>query len=210
MTNNSKPQDKGIVKQISELQDILWTELLRIAALKGYDQGPRSLHAALTEMRGFGTQVQRLDSGKFVLRPVIGKGCWLSQESYDAWKSHHLKPHHERLIECLASLYCGKLADVEQVAKITVAMEDPERGWVRLKSAVLDGEVIIIARDSRAAERVGVGGHGAVIYTLRELKNLVDCPPTPEFLRELHQVKKIFPGSEICEAVEEGAGGVAG
>ncbi|MBT9174290.1 MAG: hypothetical protein DDT21_02703 [Syntrophomonadaceae bacterium] len=43
-----------------------------------------------------------------------------------------------------------------------------------------------------------------VAYTLKELCNLIDCPPTPEFLRELHQVKKIFPGSMICEAAGEG------
>ena len=180
------------------LQKILWMELLRIVSLKGYDQGTRNLHAAFTEMRTYGTNIARLDSGKFALRPVFNsndaKGTgWKSQEDYEAWKLHNLKPYHEKLIECLTSLYCGALADAEQVERIRDALfSDDSKGFVRLKSAALDGEVVVIARDYQAGQKAP---KGAVVYTLTELGNLRDCPPTVKDLRAIHEAKKLFKGT---------------
>ena len=198
------------------LQEILWAELLRIVTLKGYDQGTRNLHASLSEMRKCGTVIQRLDSGKFALRPVIGKqggqsdsgqsggkqsnstqGTWASQAEYDATKTALLRPHHQQLIECMQSLYCGALADVEQVARVTSALG--ENGFVRLRSAALNDEVIIIARDWTAAMVALKKFPGTVFYLLQELNNLVDCPPTVEELKQIHQVKKIFKESVVVD-----------
>ena len=177
----------------AQLQEILWSELLRIVSLKGYDQGTRNLHAAFIEMRTYGTNIARLDSGKFALRPVLGGGGWKSQEDYDAWKLHNLKPYHEKLIECLTSLYCGALADAEQVERIRDALfSDDSKGFVRLKSAALDGEVVVIARDYQAGQKAP---KGAVVYTLTELGNLRDCPPTVKDLRAIHEAKKLFKGT---------------
>ena len=192
-----------------QLQSILWPELLRIVTLRGYtqaNQGSRSLHSALTEMRQYGTVIVRLDSGKFALRPVIGKQggqsgstqtTWASQAEYDATKTALLRPHHQQLIECMQSLYCGALADPEQVSRAIPAVR--ENGFVGLRSAALNDEVIIIARDWTAAMVALKKFPGTVFYLLQELKNLVDCPPTPDELRQIHQVKKIFKEGVVMD-----------
>lgn len=188
----------------AKLQDILWAELLRIVAVRGYDQRERSLYKALAEMRECGTEIVRLGSGKFGLRPVIDKTGqaahkWGSQEQYEALRDKLLKPHHKELVECLMSLYCGALADMEQVTKVKAALADGGKGYVKMRSAVLDDEVVVIARDFYAAQAATVGRRarerGKVVYTLKELGMLVQCPPTPEELREIHQVKRLFNGT---------------
>jgi len=61
-------------------------------------------------------------------------------------------------------------------------------GWCLVKSTVLDGELVVWAKDNVA---IPLRWRGAVKYTLEELKELTTEPlPTAEELKQIHQAKK--------------------
>jgi hypothetical protein len=69
-----------------------------------------------------------------------------------------------------------------------------ERGIVAIESALLDGEVIYFARDEEHAQKVPTG---AVVYTLEELRAIVQNPPGQGQLKQIHEAKKMFSGKVI-------------
>lgn len=180
----------------------LWTRLLAFAA-----QNYRALIDPLLAMHQGGTVLKRLENGRssacgnngthtYALRPLIGKRGWPDEAAYKAKAAELLRPHHDQLIELLqnfAKQMDAALKQGTQGNRIRAHMDI--RGYCAIKSGVLDGEVVYFARDGEAAACVPRIPENPAVYTLDELRALVDSPPGDEGLRKLHFAKKTFSGT---------------
>ena len=68
-----------------------------------------------------------------------------------------------------------------------------ENGLALLHSKTLN-DLVIIAADAAAARKAPPN---ATVYTMQELKTIIDGSPTKEDLRQLHQEKKRFKGTFV-------------
>jgi hypothetical protein len=98
----------------------------------------------------------------------------------------------------------GQVVDFESEAR-TIRTALRIHGTAKIYSRTLD-DVVYWVRDDREATKVP---KGAVVYTLGELKHLVDIKSDPEALNQIHQAKKIFGGKLMDEvqdpfAIEDG------
>ena len=91
--------------------------------------------------------------------------------------------------EAIAYLRPCEPLPLSEADKVKKALR--ERGIAAIQSDALDGEVIYFARDKKAAQRAP---GGAVVYTLEELRAIVQCPPSEDGLKRIHVAKKLFNG----------------
>lgn len=69
-----------------------------------------------------------------------------------------------------------------------------ENGLVLIKSRFLDGEVIYFRPGQASGQKTPAD---AVVYTLEELRVLVDNPPNLAELRQIHEAKRQFNGTVV-------------
>ena len=196
------------VKGVRAISDAMWVKLFKIVsgrATGNADTRYVGLHKSLTLIKEQGTLVVSLSGGRWGLRPEFGAGRWKNQEHYNRHRDKLLRPFHGELVECLGVLCEGEklggklgedgdkglglLADSEQVVKVKAALET--KGYCALRSSVLGGEVIYLARTKVDGERAVRGKEGAMFYTLQEISYLYgDDGLTQEQVREVHSWKK--------------------
>jgi len=90
------------------------------------------------------------------------------------------------------------------VSSVIERLNDP--GWCLVRSAALDGEVVLWLRDERTAFPRSAAGH--VVYLLEELDRLVDSGIDQETLRFVHRSKRVLAGvvTSVRPCANEGWG----
>jgi len=73
--------------------------------------------------------------------------------------------------------------------KVKIALK--KLGIAKIQSEALDGEIMYFAKDEANSVKVP---SGAVVYTLEELRALLQAPPDKEGLKHIHAAKKMFAG----------------
>lgn len=178
----------------------LWQRLLTLMSQACCSYTPYAvLHEPLLTIRQGGTTLKRLDNGAYGLRPQIGRGCWENATAYKAKATELLQPHHEQLVELLQAFTIRVNAELEHIRKHgtqeeIIATHLEIVGFCGIESKVLDGEIIYFARDKHSADQVP---KAAAVYTLDELRVLVDKPLENEVFKKLHGAKKIFSGTVL-------------
>ena len=174
----------------------LWDKLLQISVNKG-----PQLAGPLVAMRQGGTRLKVTEGGSYALRPEVEEGCWASEAAYKAEAQRLLGPHKAVLIELLVKLNDGLAMDARGLATdrqvMLIKQALTEKRVCAIRCEALGGEVVYFAKtwgDGRTN-----APRGAVVYTLTELANLQECPPTPQELKQIHQVKKLFQGTVMTE-----------
>lgn len=89
---------------------------------------------------------------------------------------------------------CGILT--EDVANMPIDAFAKTNLVRKVASKVL-GEDILFGSNNRIAK--DLKDEGFIVYTAQELKTIVRLNPDPEVLKRIHEVKQIFPGSEVVQ-----------
>jgi len=99
----------------------------------------------------------------------------------------------QRKQEAISYLMQQEPGHKKEARKIEKLLE--EKGFAKINSATL-GEVVIFARDDKAAQKAPTG---YVVYTMPEIRHLIELKTDPEGLRRIHEAKKVFPGGYLME-----------
>jgi len=76
----------------------------------------------------------------------------------------------------------------------SVAEESINGRDVIKKESKVFGDIVFCAKDQHEAKKAP---SGSAVYTLKELRCLLDMKDNPAGLRRIHETKKVFPGSKI-------------
>ena len=181
----------------------LWDKLLLLSAASS-----QGLKDALVAMRQGGARLRKLDDGSYALRASLGgdgdAGLWGNVAVYKAEAGRLLGPHKAGLVELLRKLGAGLATEIvtdKQMELAKAALVD--RKFCAIKSGVLGGEVVYLAKTWE--DGISHVPRGGVFYILEEIENLKVCPPTPDELRQIHKVKKVFAHAYVqrCKDIEQ-------
>jgi hypothetical protein len=105
-----------------------------------------------------------------------------------------LKQHKAEVMEFLKNQDATPCLQVEKIEAMPLNEFAKTNLALKVNSSIL-GEPVYFAPNDHVAEKIK--GDGFVTYTAKELEYLAEKGLTPEELREIHETKKIFPGSRI-------------
>lgn len=109
-----------------------------------------------------------------------------------------LKQRKAEAIEFIKNCRQKKPAPADPISLVETTAENikqqlDENGLALLRSKTLN-DLVIIAADAAAARKAPPN---ATVYTMEEVKTILDGNPTEEDLRQLHQEKKRFKGTFV-------------